>query len=78
MKAGEVWGSARQLAAPQDGGAGGLGGDPGGLSDLPGFGRWLSGRHRAAKLTAPKFQLVLILSETPWSGAAAAIPPGLP
>lgn len=51
-------GSARQPAGPRDRGGGGLRGDPGGLLDLPGFGRWLSRRHRAAKVTAPKFQLV--------------------
>lgn len=70
-------GSARQPAAHRDRRAGWLRGDTGRLLDLLGFGRWLSGRHRAAKPTAPKFQLVLILSEMPQSGATA-IPPGLP
>jgi len=56
----------------------GLRGDAGGSPDLPGFGKWLLGRHRAAKPTASEFQLVLILSETAQSRAAAAVPPGLP
>lgn len=51
-------GSAWQPTGPRDRGAGGLRGDPGGLLDLPGFRRWLSRRQRAAKVTAPKFQLV--------------------
>lgn len=71
-------GSAQQLATPQDGGVEGLRGDPGESPDQPGFGRWLLGRYRAEEPTSPKFQLVLILSETPQSGAIAAIPPGLP
>lgn len=71
-------GPAQQLATPQDGGVKGLRGNPGGSPDQPDFGRWPSGRHRADKPTPPKFQLVLILSETPQSGAIAAIPPGFP
>lgn len=71
-------GPAQQLARPQDGGVEGLRGNPGGSPDQPGFGRSLSERRRAEEPTSPKFQLVLILSETPQSGAITAILPGLP
>lgn len=75
VRAGEVQGQHSSQKHPQEGGP--RGGSEGILWD-PGTCQALGGVSEAgtAQPTAPKFQLFLILSETPRS--RATIPPGLP